>query len=666
MGLMAPLFLAGLLAAGLPVYFHLLRQHKSNPRPFSSLMFFERSTQSSIKHRRLRYLQLLAARLLVLVLLVLAFAGPFIYRTVQGAADGRRLLVLVVDHSFSMRADNRLEQAREAALRTLDGLGAGDQGQAAVLGSRLEFLTPPTSSRDELAAALRTIEAADARSSYGELARALRAIAESERYPLEVHFFTDAQQSSMPPRFADLALPDRVAFRLHPVAGETEANFAVEAVVSPSTVFDPAAATVEATIAGFAAEETTQTVSLAVNSAVQKTTAVTVPAHGRATAKFTGLELPYGFSRCEVRIEGRDQLAADDRYLFAVERADPRPVLFVHRAPGSGDLVYFQAATESAVGAAFRLQPMARSQAEGVDPSRFPVVVLSDPGALPDAFENRLRQYLRSGGALLIAAGAETGKTGRVPVVDTAVQASQYSDRSGERFRSVSYADRAHPAIRSAGRFEGVKFYYTLKVDPSGHRVLARFADETPVLLETVLGEGRALVFTSTFDNVANDFPLQPAFVPFVEQALAYLAGVEGRTRNVAVDSFVELRSQDAPAQGFEVLDPDGNRPFSLEEAATVTDFRVDREGFYEIRKGGNRAQMVAVNADRRESDLSVTPEETLAMWNGDGGAVEADAAGETREPHPLWWYVMLLVLAAAIGESLLASKYLSIDREAA
>ncbi len=49
-------------AVGLPVWLHLLRKHKTTPLPFSSLMFFEQHTQSSIKHRRLRYLVLFALR----------------------------------------------------------------------------------------------------------------------------------------------------------------------------------------------------------------------------------------------------------------------------------------------------------------------------------------------------------------------------------------------------------------------------------------------------------------------------------------------------------------------------------------------------------------------------------------------------------------------------
>src|SRR3990172_843482 len=103
MGLLAPWFLAGVAAVGLPIYLHLLQRHITTPHPFSSLMFFERRTQSSIKHRRLRYLFLLSLRLALLALLALAFANPFIYRSAASMA-GDKLLLLALDDSFSMRA----------------------------------------------------------------------------------------------------------------------------------------------------------------------------------------------------------------------------------------------------------------------------------------------------------------------------------------------------------------------------------------------------------------------------------------------------------------------------------------------------------------------------------------------------------------------------------
>ena len=94
MGVLAPWFLAAAVAAGLPVYLHLLRRHTTTPRPFSSLMFFERRTQSSIKHRRLRYLLLLSLRLALLLLLILAFADPYISRPAASMTQDKLLLLV--------------------------------------------------------------------------------------------------------------------------------------------------------------------------------------------------------------------------------------------------------------------------------------------------------------------------------------------------------------------------------------------------------------------------------------------------------------------------------------------------------------------------------------------------------------------------------------------
>ena len=84
MGFLAPWFLAGAVAVGLPIYVHLLRQYRQKPVQFSSLMFFERRTQSSIKHRRLKYLLLFALRCAFIALLVLAFARGLARTTARG------------------------------------------------------------------------------------------------------------------------------------------------------------------------------------------------------------------------------------------------------------------------------------------------------------------------------------------------------------------------------------------------------------------------------------------------------------------------------------------------------------------------------------------------------------------------------------------------------
>jgi len=205
MGFLAPWFLAGLAAVGLPIWLHLLKQHKTTPLPFSSLMFFERRTQSSIKHRRLRYLLLFALRTALIALLAFAFARPFINSTIVASARGGQLLVLAVDNSFSMRQGNRLEQAKSDAEATLSKSRSEDRGLVLTFGSQAHLMSEPSTDVSGLRAQIRAIQPTDDHSSYAELAHALRSLALSSKMPVEGHLFSDMQQSSMPPSFADAA-----------------------------------------------------------------------------------------------------------------------------------------------------------------------------------------------------------------------------------------------------------------------------------------------------------------------------------------------------------------------------------------------------------------------------------------------------------------------------
>ncbi len=220
-----------------------------------------------------------------------------------------------------------------------------------------------------------------------------------------------------------------------------------------------------------------------------------------------------------------------------------------------------------------------------------------------------------------------------------------------------------------ADRWSGVKFYFAVRVDPADARVAARLTDQTPLLLEKKMGEGNVLLFTSGLDNLTNDFPLHPIFVPFVEQTARYLSGTQSRSGARVADSFLELRSSKEQSVSVEVIDPDGHRPLSLKEASSAQTYQLTRAGFYELQLANGRHDVIGVNADRRESNLDVIPDDMLSLWRGNpgGGAAQVAAAGQTQEqtkPYSIWWYIMILVLAAAVAESLLANQYLGVQQQ--
>ena len=688
MGFLAPWFLAGLLAVGLPVYVHLLRKQTTVPRPVSSLMFFEQGTQSSVRHRRLRYLLLFALRTLLVLLLALAFARPFFRHKSVQASD--KLLLVAVDDSFSMSAaagsgSTRLDEAKRGALEVLSHKAGGQKAQVIALGGQMRLLTQPTEDAGELRAAVEGIEPGDGHGTFGELGRGMRAMAETVHTPMELDLFSDMQQSNMPGNFADMVMPGNVALVLHRVgAAAAVPNWTVESVQAPGQLVDTKKARVLAVIAGDATPAATRTVSLVVNGSVVATKKVDVPANGRATVAFEGLDVPYGESRCAVRIDAADGFPNDDASGFAVKRADPERVLFVHQGSDARSPLYFGAALAAAAQASFVLQPITPEQTSDIDPTKYSFVVLADVTLVPSILENSLLRNVEDGGSVLVATGMADSHREHIPVYGGNVADGHFYARGssgGGEFSTVGQADASHPSMKDADGWTGTKFFYAAAVDPEKARVVARLADGTPLLIDKQVGEGHVLLFASGFDNLTNDLPLSPGFVAFVDETARYLSGEERVSGARVVDSFVQLRnpvnqaSGNAAAKGatVDIIGPDGKRPLSLKEAAAAESFQLARAGFYQIRFANGRDALIAVNPDRRESDLETIPDDVLKLWSGSAGTSGAEATGTAgTEPaaqapnsvSSLWWWIMLLLLVDALAESGLASRYLGTQRE--
>jgi hypothetical protein len=673
MGLFAPWFLAALAGLALPLYLHLLKRQTSAPKEVSSLMLYESRTQASTRHRRLRYFLLLALRLLWLLLLIVAFANPFINRDASALASNR-LVLLVVDNSFSMRAGTRLADAKDAAITVLSGKGAA-RAQVAAFGSQLRFMTQVIEDQSALRAAVQAIPPGDGHGNFGELARAVRALAESVHTPIELHVFSDMQRADLAATFSDMALPDNVKLQAHAVVTKAQPNWTVESVDAPGQVWgkDAKPIHVQAVIASFGTSAAQRTASLVVNGKTTASKTVAVPANGRATVDFPALEVPYGFSRCEIKIDSADGFPADDLRRFAVARSDPQKALLIHNYGDNRSPLYIGAALSAAAQSAFALESINVSEAADRKPSNYAFIVLSDLNSLPSLLENSLSEYVRSGGSLLIAAGTSAAGRSQIPIFGAHIIETRDYTRVPGGYMAVGSSDSSYPAVAKANGWPGVKFFYALNVDPgagpAAARVIVRLADQTPLLLEKRIGEGRVVLLTSGLDNVTNDFPLDPAFVPFIEQTARYLAGSERQGGARPVDAFLDLRNAKEQAQGVEVTDPEGKRPLTLGEAASAQSFQLTEAGYYQLRLANGRQDEVAVNPDPKESNLDVIPEDVLALWQGTGGKGSENASapgpsspGKIREA--LWWYVMLLVLFAAVAESVLASRYLGTQRE--
>jgi hypothetical protein len=649
----------GLLAIGLPWWLHRLSSTNPNKQKFSSLMFLEPGEPRRVLAKQVQYLLLLALRIGVLVLLALAFTEPAIWRTPEagGDADGARLHLIVLDGSASMSYGDRWDRARAAANDVLDDIGAEDRAQIVLAGRLFEVLGPATADVASLRQTLNTAEPGVFRLEYGQVMRSIDALLRTAELPVVLDLVTDVQATGLPTRFGELAPRRPAEIVIHDVTDGAAENWTVDS-------FGASALTGEltASVRSYAAEPVTRTLTLSQNGRTVGEQTVEVAAGGRADASFPALELASGSNRVEVALSPGDDLVGDDRRYLAIKRPEPRKVLIVAQdSEGRGPL-FTSAALETlttlALTADIRTSPLG-------DPPLidYSFVVVTDVGLLDAAQAAAIQDYVEDGGRALLATGPRSAGLTTLPVTG---QTLRTNPQMGARASvAIGEVDATHAALRGVDELRAANFTRSVNVEPTeADSVLMWLADGTPLLLERAMGSGRVLLFTSSLGREWNDLPVQPAFVPLMAGMANHLLGGAGFTSEAGLGSTLAVRA--LGFAGGQIFDPSGEAALGL--GAGSDDVLLDSVGFYEV-VGGGSSELVAVNFDARESDLTPMDTATRERWRGLGvrpgdevAPVSATSSAE-EVPSSLGPWLVMLLLMLVVVESLVGNWHLRIRR---
>lgn len=660
MSLIAPLFLGGLLAIGLPLWLHRLSSENPNRQPFSSLMFLEAGEPHRILAKNLQYLLLLALRIALLVLLALAFAQPAWWRSPEAAAGASaELHVIAIDASASMAFEDRFARAQDEAAAIIDGLDAEDLGQVLLAGRTVELLTGETLDRADLRQAVRAAEPGPFHLDFGQLTRALDGVVRAADLPIVTHIVTDAQETGLPTRFAELAPRQAMRLAIHDVGGADADNWALD-VLAGSAVTGELAAGVQS----FAGQPADKTLRLELNGRVVDEQRVTIEGGGRAEVTFAPLNLEQGANRVSIRLMPGDGLEGDDTRFIALKRSEPRPVLVVSGDPRGRDILFVESAMESLSQLALSVTRATPADLGDRTFSDYEFVVVADVGALGAGNLEGLTDYVESGGAALIALGPRSTGLTVVPVTGQTFAATNVGLR-GRGYAAVGSFDASHPALRGIGSLRAARYFRHAAVEPApGDTVLASLDDGAPLLLERAVGGGRVLLYTSSLDREWNDIAVQPVFVPLLAGLSNHLLGGAGFSSEADLGGTLALRAMGM--QGGQIFDPGGSAALGL---GGTNDVLLDQIGFYEL-VGGGRSELVAVNFDARESNLASISADTLGRWQDLGkGVEEADVVAEARlgesaeVPVPLGPWILLLLIVVFVVESSVGNWHLRVRR---
>lgn len=687
MGLLNPWLLLGALGLGIPILVHLVRNDKSDRVRFSSLMFLLRIPKQTIRQRILRNPLLMALRLLLLALLVLAFARPYLQEASDAVVTGDdgRGVVFLVDNSYSMSYGTNLQRARAEVGDRIDSLTPDDRAAVVTFSDRAQVLGTPSNDFPEIRAMVSTIEpTTNATAFYEAFVMADRVLAGFQGMNRELVVISDFQRNGWNRSSRESVIDGDVEVELVDLGVENPSNVGFESVNVDATVFTR---TYEGQMLARLnnydlVSPATVDVSLEINGRTVETREVTIDEESSELVEFTGFELPLGYTRGRVRIDTEDPLMVDNEFLFTTFRRDRLGLLIMDS--GESDQSHFlEVVFEAAPDLPFAVERQAVQNVTPAELEDYDVVIVNDVPRLSDAIGSKLDE-LRAGGQgqmVFLGDNAEPGWWNEYEALPVTMDGSIFveSDRD-KAFYSLTTWDRSHPIFSSLEE-DGTRFTlntaqffaFSGLTEKEGALEFASFEDGSAAMVEgpRAPGEGGMIVIGSTVDSRWNDWPARPTFLAFVHEATRYLAGyTESRAQYQLGEAVSVPQSTEAAA----AVTPDGERiSLSDGDGGGLRFFTPEMAGIYELRIGPDTV-LVAVNPPASESQLGrMIPEDLVASVRRLEGEAqraaigpEAANANDNARRQNWWWYLFLFALLAGIGEIYLGNQITRTNREAA
>jgi hypothetical protein len=661
LGFLVPAFLAGLAAIAIPIIIHLLNKERKDVVRFPSLMFLERIPYRAIRRQTIRHPLLLALRALAILLLVAAFARPFLEKDddLTASVPGGTERVILLDRSYSMGYGNRWSRAIAAVRNEISQAKPGDHLTLVAFDERATTLS--TAVLDSLMPGDRTTRLGPA------LATAREILAGSALPRREVVVIGDLQRLAWDGR-SEGRVPANVESRIIPVADTNPGNAVVVKVeVDREARGGQIMGSVVAQIRNQESRPVSRRVSLEVQDRPLESQTVQLPPLGVATVRFGALPVPPRSVPATVRMEA-DALAADDVFHFALSRDQSLPVLVLSRTAANRS-IFLRRALGLGNDPPFELTVQSPDAVNLATLERYPVVILNNVNFPGGALGTRLAERVRSGAGLIVVLGEGTdpSRWGLAGSSLLPVDGRGVVDRISDRGGRLATLERSHRIFQPfagprSGDFSAARFlrYRTLEPRDSA-QVLAWFDDGAVALVEGKSGMGRVIVWGSTLDDFWNDLVLQPVFLPFLHSMVRYSAGYTPDPLWRTVGQRVAMETDSATRESRVVVSPNGSRERISGEAGSL---ELGQPGFYQVQSDSRETvRLVAVNVDRTESDFNAWNADELkaAITSSDTLASVASSENLTdtqrEQRQRVWWFLLAGAAVVLLAEVVLANR---------
>lgn len=693
------LMLAGLTALAIPVVIHLLLKRKKKRLRFSTLLFFLKQDEQSSRRRKLRHWLLLSLRLLIFILLVLAFARPYLP---ENPADGqgrrRQQAIFVVDRSASMQAlgsdGPRWIRAKERAQKILAELKPDDRAALIGCSSHSDVISgfaPPAS----IAKTLADLQPTFGTSNAGEgLRQAVKLVSLGDPSVHSTIYMVSDLQRSACQNLSSYPLPQEIEFKLLEVGDLISPNLAINQLEVESRD----GAKPQAIVASFSDEDAADvTLDLSIDGQGAFSRSFSLKSGASTNLDLAIPGLKPGWHDVKAALRTKDALETDNARYASLFVPEPTRILVVEsrktRRLFEEETFFIATAldptkdsTNSVPGAynLTKITPEELVNKVSADPGQRPYDVVILPGLkqVPSGAGRALTAFVQAGGGLVLFLGEEISANRYNNEFRDLLPAQlgnpePYPDL-GSGWR-ISEFDTNTTAFAAFGRPNSGDLHIPqfnkrcLLTTGEGASQLALFDDALPLIVTRALGQGRVALVNTSADASWTDWPKHKTFVPWLHGLGKHLVQKAGPDRIQETNSFVagddfeiELGSAAAKSQ-FKLQPPGGKeKVVTTDDMGRLHDADLAVPGNYSLRDpAGQERRRISVNSPAQESDLTAMPSnefqlQLVRVQEPQKTTLAAGLFGSTGNQKEFWRVLLLGVLALLFIEIFAANRTLA------
>lgn len=672
MSFINPIFIIiGLAGIAVPILIHLLTRDQIKKVAFSTLRFFARNSQAVLRKKNFSELILIILRVLACVLLAIAFARPFFKaKPEKDIADGSLKVssaqIVLVDTSASMSqsiSDADLQALARSAESGAEAVAliAFDKGNS--------LLCPITTDRNKFDQAVNNIHIGHGGTN---LAAALRMADETLRNirtnSKKIILISDLQRSGWEKYRGGRKLGAGVELEIKSVVPETRKdNLAIVGASTPDRVIkDQNPRNIAIRVANFSKKDVKDipVVFKQGNKEIGRQQ-LFIPAGATVASSFRHVFDATDNNPCTVTILAEDAAKNDNIYYFNSRVIPKISVLLVSSSglKADPDMKFFlELALSPSPESPFAVTSRDVSKLTPSDISSASVVILADVGEVSPAILTALTDFLKRGGGILFMPGntvdPDKFKKSFASILPCNLRRviTKTAKDGKNREAALSKVDYTHPVFDvflrpHYGDFSNLRFKQYWEVTGSQmSRVLARYDDGRPAIIEKQRLEGISMMWLSPVSKRWSNLPSRAIYLPMLHQCIRYLAlRKESKTGYQVGDLLPQ------PAAGVKLKNPKGDEMKVAETKATIP-------GFYTLTD--KTPFIYAVNTPLDEADSTpIIADELIASLKSIEKAQKSKNASwiglnsQEKKDKNIWWYALIAVIILMLAELHVANR---------